>query len=80
MTRSAKHLLIVVLIVTGVVLGTAYLNRPKPVKVLVSAAEIGLVEQAIANTRAGTVKACRRSKLSPSTGGQIAKLDIHEGD
>jgi HlyD family secretion protein len=72
--------MLAVLIVAGLVLGTAYLNRPKPVKVLVSVAETGLVEETIANTRAGTVKACRRSKLSPSTGGQIATLDIHEGD
>ena len=38
-----------------------------------------------ANTRAVTVKACRRAKLSPSVGGQIAKLNIlretrEEGD
>jgi HlyD family secretion protein len=38
------------------------------------------VERTVANTRAGTVKACRRAKLSPSVGGQIAKLNIHEGD
>ena len=34
----------------------------------------------VANTRAGTVKACRRANLSPSLGGQIAVLDIKEGD
>jgi len=34
----------------------------------------------VANTRAGTVKACRRAKLSPSAGGQIASLPVQEGD
>ena len=34
----------------------------------------------MANTRADTVKACRRAKLSPSIGGQIALLPVKEGD
>ena len=55
-------------------------TRPKPIAVRVKAAELGLVEQTVSNTRAGTVKACRRSRLSPSVGGQIAVLDVREGD
>jgi HlyD family secretion protein len=55
-------------------------TRPKPVEVRVKPVERGTVEQTVANTRAGTVKACRRAKLSPSIGGQIAKLPVHEGD
>ena len=55
-------------------------TRPKPVEVRVKAAELGLVEETVANTRAGTVKACRRSRLSPSVGGQIAALNVREGD
>jgi HlyD family secretion protein len=38
------------------------------------------VEEVVANTRAGTVKACRRARLAPGTGGQIATLAVHEGD
>jgi len=34
----------------------------------------------VANTRAGTVKACRRAKLAPAQGGQIAALHAREGD
>lgn len=55
-------------------------TRPKPVAVAVAAVERGTVERTVANTRAGTVKACRRAKLSPSAGGQIALLPINEGD
>jgi HlyD family secretion protein len=55
-------------------------TRPKPVEVAVKPVVIGDVEQTVANTRAGTVKACRRAKLSPGVGGQIADLDIKEGD
>lgn len=57
-----------------------YGTRPEPVAVRVKAAAVGVVEQTIANTRAGTVRPCRRSKLSPSLGGQIAALNVHEGD
>ena len=55
-------------------------SRPRPVVVRVQAAELGLVEDTVSNTRAGTVKACRRAKLAPGTGGQIARLLIREGD
>jgi HlyD family secretion protein len=57
-----------------------YQTRPKPVEVTVKPVTRGTVEQTVANTRAGTVKACRRARLSPSIGGQIARLPIHEGD
>ena len=67
-----------------VVAGTGYFiwqkTRPQPVEVLVAKVIKGTVEKTVANTRAGTVKACRRARLSPSIGGQIARLPIHEGD
>ncbi len=55
-------------------------NRSKPVEVAVATVEKGTVEKTVANTRAGTVKACRRAKLSPSAGGQIASLPVSEGE
>ncbi len=54
--------------------------RPQPVQVLVGVVEQGLVERLVANTRAGTVKACRQADLSPGVGGQIARLPIKKGD
>jgi HlyD family secretion protein len=54
--------------------------RAKPVDVAVKAVTRGSVERTVSNTRAGTVEACRRAKLSPSAGGQIFKLPIKEGD
>ena len=54
-------------------------TRSKPVEVTVAAVERGTVEKTVANTRAGTVNACRRAKLSPSAGGQIARLPVSEG-
>ena len=55
-------------------------TSPKPLEVAVKSASRGKVERTVANTRAGTVKSCRRARLSPSIGGQIAILPIHEGD
>lgn len=57
-----------------------YSTREDPVKVVVATVELGRVEQTVSNTRAGTVKACRRANLSPSIGGQIAFLGVREGD
>jgi HlyD family secretion protein len=67
-------------VIVAVAIGIWYATREDPVEVVVSAVERGLVEETVSNTRAGTVKACRRAKLSPSTGGQIAHLGIREGD
>jgi len=53
--------------------------RVKPVAVLVATAEAGRVENTVANTRAGSVTACRRAKLAPPAGGRIAKLPVKEG-
>ena len=57
-----------------------YLNRPKPVKVTVAEAQRGAVLATVANTRAGTVDACNRARLSPPMGGQIARLPFKEGN
>ncbi len=54
--------------------------RPQPVRVVVHSVEQGTVERLVANTRAGTVKACRQADLSPGVGGQISRLPIKKGD
>src|SRR5918996_11095 len=55
-------------------------SRPEPVAVLVGTIDRGRVERSVANTRAGTVTACRRAKLAPPAGGQIVGLPVREGD
>ncbi len=59
---------------------TFSLTRPKPIAVAVAAVESGKVETTVANTRAGSVAACRRAKLAPPLGGRIDKLLVREGD
>ena len=55
-------------------------TKSEVVDVLVKPVEYGLVERIVANTRAGTVEACMRSAPTPSVGGQIARLEVEEGD
>ncbi len=57
-----------------------YIRRPEPVPVRVHKVTRGTVEETVANTRVGSVKACKRSRLSPSIGGQIETIKIHDGD
>jgi HlyD family secretion protein len=45
----------------------------------VVAAERGLVEETVTNSRAGTVKARRRAKLAPETGGRVVALPRRRG-
>jgi HlyD family secretion protein len=71
-------ILLLVIAASGLIIW--YFTRPDPVQVVVKPVDRGIVERTVANTRAGTVKACRRAKLSPSIGGQIEKLPIREGD
>lgn len=80
MTTRSKRLFYVLLIIGLSALAVWYLERPKPIPVSVTAVDRGDVEETVANTRAGTVKACRRAQLSPATGGQISVLNIDEGD
>jgi HlyD family secretion protein len=54
--------------------------KPEPVEVAVHTVSRGWVEATVANTRAGTVKACRRAKLAPQMSGQVSKLPVNEGD
>jgi HlyD family secretion protein len=80
MIHHFRRLIIISILVSiGVVLGW-YWSKPKPVLVRVEAVSVGPIESTIANTRAGTVEACQRAKLSPSIGGLIAKLPIKQGD
>ncbi|OAI04206.1 efflux RND transporter periplasmic adaptor subunit [Methylomonas methanica] len=57
-----------------------YSRRPQPVEVEAYTLAEGEVRATVANTRVGTVKACRRAYLAPATGGQVASLLVKEGD
>lgn len=56
-----------------------YYSRAKPLPVSLWTVEPGTVEATVSNNRAGTVKACRRAKMSPPAGGQISQLKVKKG-
>lgn len=61
------------------VIAAWYFTRPAPLIVPLVKVERGTVEATVSNTRAGTIKACRRAKLAPPAGGQIAHLLVKKG-
>ena len=56
------------------------MSRPEIVSVRLATAEQGVVEATVANTRAGTINACQRSRLSLPVGGQVSELRVKDGD
>ncbi|MGC2049839.1 MAG: efflux RND transporter periplasmic adaptor subunit [Gallionella sp.] len=73
-----KYILYFIVILLLVTLAW-YFTRPAPLAVQLAKVERGLVEATVSNTRAGTVKACRRAKLAAPTGGQIERLLVKKG-
>lgn len=53
---------------------------PQPIPVRTAAAERGEVEASVSNSRAGTLRARRRAKLSPGTSGIVTAVDVRRGD
>ena len=78
MTRNKK---IIGAIIAVIALSSfMFAGEEKPIKVLSVKPEIRNVEKTVSNTRAGTIDACRRSKMSPAAAGQISVLHVKEGD
>jgi HlyD family secretion protein len=75
-----KRIAIVAVVVVVAAAAVWWLTRPTPVAVTLVTADRGPVLATVANTRAGTVDACRRAGLSPAMGGQIASLPVRDGD
>lgn len=75
--RRLFYLLIIILLIGAAVF---WLRRPEPIAVVVHEAVAGVVRDTTANTRAGTIEACNRARISPSIGGQIASLPVSVGD
>jgi HlyD family secretion protein len=80
MNKWLKRLSIVAALAAVVIVLKLTVLRPKPIEVEVQAVLRGLVEETVTNSRAGTVKAHRRAKLSPEYGGMVIKLPFREGD
>jgi HlyD family secretion protein len=79
-STHAKRAALIALVIAVVAGAVWYFTRAEPVAVVVAPVTAGRVETTVANTRAGSVAACRRSKLAPPLGGRIDKLTVREGD
>lgn len=79
MGRTLTRVLLPITAIAGLGFGVWNLTRPQPVEVALHRVTKGQVRASVANTRAGTVKPCRRARLSPASGGQMARLDVREG-
>ncbi len=79
-SKTFSRLVILLLVVAVLSYVGWFTTRPKPIEVELATITRGTVESTVVNTRAGTIKACRRAKLSPALGGQIVKLRVKEGD
>lgn len=80
MQKKHRIALISTVAIIVVVLFATWAKRPKPIAVNIAVVELGEVQRTVTNTRAGTLKACRRAGLSPAVGGQISRLPVKEGD
>ena len=74
-----RKLAIVVIVAAAIGAGAWWYLKPEPVLVGLAVVERGPVVASVANTRAGTVDACRRAGLAPAIGGQISTLPVADG-
>lgn len=79
MNPLARRLLIILVAIAIAAGGIWYFTRPDPIPVTLYTVDYGTVVATVANTRVGTVKACRRAHLAPATGGQVSQLTVKEG-
>lgn len=75
-----KKAIAALIILAALLAGIWYMGQKPPPQVSLHAMAKGTVELTVSNTRAGTVEACRRSKLSMPIGGRVAQLMVDEGD
>ncbi|MCF8177081.1 MAG: biotin/lipoyl-binding protein, partial [Sulfuritalea sp.] len=75
--RRVLPAIVLVALVAG---GFYWTTRTKPVAVVLKSVDRGIVESTVVNTRAGTVEACQRTRLSTIMGGRIEFLGVKEGD
>ncbi len=81
MNSGVRKMVIGLASATALVAAVAYLAaREDPIAVTTVAVDRGAVERTASNSRAGTIRARRRAKLSPEAGGRVVALPHREGD
>jgi HlyD family secretion protein len=77
--RVLKWLLVAALLVAAVWGVRRLVTRVAPVVVRTARLERGVVEATVTNSKAGTVEARRRAKLSPGTSGVVVEVAVERG-
>jgi HlyD family secretion protein len=82
--RRLRRRHVLALVIAAAAAGALVLLRltlfaPAPLPVRVASVERARVEETVTNSRAGTVRARRRAKLSPESGGRVVALPFAEG-
>lgn len=78
MRRMSKALTVLFAVVVITIIGWRW-SQGEAIAVEVYTLSEGEVLATVANTRAGTVKACQRARLSPNASGQVTILNVTEG-
>lgn len=79
MRKVPRWAVLLLAVGAGAVILKGLVFRDAGLEVRVARVETGPVEEIVTNTRAGTVKARRRAKLSPQTGGLVTALPHRKG-
>jgi HlyD family secretion protein len=75
-----RRIVIIITLVIATAAAFWWFKRPQAIAVALVEVARGKVESSVANTRAGSVEACQRTRLSPISGGRIAYLGVKKGD
>ena len=79
MKRWRRLLIILGSVAAGVALLRVSVLRPRPIEVEVARAQRGLVEDAVANSQAGTVKSRYRANVGVERAGRVQSIPSREG-
>ncbi len=80
MRRWVVRLVVLLLLIAVAWLLRTAVFTTDPLVVEVIAVDRGRVEETVTNSRAGTVEARQRAKLSPEIGGTVVEIPFREGD
>jgi len=78
--RWLRRILILVVVVAAGFAVRYTVLAPDPVPVTVFRAAKGLVEDAVTNSKVGTVETRKRAEISPEIGGRVRELTVREGE
>jgi HlyD family secretion protein len=78
--KLVRRLVVTAILLVAGAFALRFALTPDPVEVRTAVVERGAVERTATNTRAGTVAARRRARVSPEVGGPVAELPRREGD